>query len=474
MKDKVLATIKSNNMLKKGDKVIVGLSGGADSVALLCVLQSLEKELGITLSAIHVNHCLRGEESDRDERFCAELCSEKGISFTAVRVDVNSYCDRHKTGTEEGARALRYSVFEQADPAAKIATAHTLSDNAETVIMNLARGTALDGLCGIPPVRGRIIRPIIDCSRADVEKFLAEIGQDFVTDSTNLTDDYNRNRVRHNIIPLLKQLNPELERSVKKSCDALRKDRALLELMAENAMKAARLPEKAASPRLGRLNTLCDRRESFSADLLISQPQPVRMRIYKALLESFSLRFDSARLERIDSLLQSEGGVYSLSGSAFIKKDGERLFVERKAAACPTEPVAVDIKRELPFEMKIYGGVLKVRALDKAEIKLFVNNRSFQFKNSIDCDKINSTILIRPRKQGERIALIGRKCTQTFKNLFNAAGLSSAERDSLLVCESGGDAVWLEGFGACEGVCLTPLTENAIIFEISEEKQHEK
>ena len=214
MKDKVLSTIKANEMIKQGDRVIVGLSGGADSVALLCVLLELKDELGITLSAVHINHCLRGAESDSDELFCQKLCAEKEIDFTAHRIDVKSYCEQNKIGTEEGARALRYSIFEAADPTAKIATAHTLSDNVETVIMNLARGSALDGLCGIPPVRGRIIRPIIDCSRSDVEAFLAKLGQSYVTDSTNLTDDYSRNRVRHNVIPILKQLNPELERSV--------------------------------------------------------------------------------------------------------------------------------------------------------------------------------------------------------------------------------------------------------------------
>lgn len=474
MKDKVLATIKSNNMLQKGDRVIVGLSGGADSVALLCVLLELREELGITVSAIHVNHCLRGEESDRDERFCEGLCARKQVAFKAVRVDVNSYCATHKTGTEEGARALRYGVFEQSDTEAKIATAHTLSDNAETVIMNLARGSALDGLCGIPPVRGRIIRPIIDCSRADVEKFLAELGQDYVTDSTNMTDDYNRNRVRHNIIPLLKELNPEFERSVKKSCDTLRKDRALLDSTAADALNAARISDKSVRRGFGRLKNLADKSESFSAEVIAKQPQPVRMRIYKSLLEDFSLSVDSARLERTDSLVKSEKGVYPLSRSVFLKKEGEKLIMQQKSEPCPIETVRLEIGGRLPFELNIYGGRLKIRSLNEKEIKLFVNNRGSRFKNAIDCDKIDSTILIRPRKQGDRIALSGRKCRQTFKNLFNSAGLSSAERDSLIVCESGGETVWLEGFGVCESAKLTPLTENAIIIDISEEDQHEK
>lgn len=474
MKDKVLATVKLNKMLRQGDRVIIGLSGGADSVALLCVLLKLKDELGITISAVHVNHCLRGEESDRDELFCKNLCENNGIPFKSVRVDVNSYCEQRKLGTEEGARELRYKIFEQCDSLAKIATAHTLSDNAETVIMNLARGSALDGLCGIPPVRGRIIRPIIDCSRADVENFLADIGQNFVTDSTNLTDDYNRNRVRHNIIPILKQLNPEFERSVKKSCDALRKDRELLDSLANDTLKAALLPEKTALQDESRLKIFRDERESFSVDIVSAQPQPVRMRIYKALLERFSLGIDSERLKRIDSLVQSRKGIYPLNRDISLMIDGEKLLMEKRASAHRIEPIRLDLERQLPFKMKIYGATLTIRTLKRTEIKFFVNNGGFQFKNAIDCDRINSTILLRPRKQGDRIALVGRKCTQTFKNLLNSQGLSLAARDSLIVCESGGKTVWLENFGVCEAACITPLTQNAIIFEISEEKQHEK
>ncbi|MBP1577665.1 MAG: tRNA lysidine(34) synthetase TilS, partial [Oscillospiraceae bacterium] len=332
MKDKVLATIKANQMLKQGDRVIVGLSGGADSVALLCVLLQLKDELGITLSAVHVNHCLRGEESDRDELFCQKLCAEKGINFTAHRINVKSYCEQHKVGTEEGARALRYSIFEESDPTAKIATAHTLSDNAETVIMNLARGSALDGLCGIPPVRGRIIRPIIDCSRSDVEEFLAKLGQSYVTDSTNLTDDYSRNRVRHNVIPILKQLNPELERSVKRSCDALREDRMLLDSMAQKAIEAAALPEKAAPKGFDRLKTLFDERKTLSIEMVKAQPQPIRMRIYKILLNQFSQSCDAARLTQIDELVQSGEGVYPLGKAVSLSCNGGKLYIERKAA----------------------------------------------------------------------------------------------------------------------------------------------
>ena len=184
-------------MLSSGDQVTVGLSGGADSVALLCVLKELENDLDIKISACHINHCLRGEESDRDQKFCEQLCLKLDVPFSSIAVDVTGYCRKNKVSTEEGARILRYNALLDVCKGNKLATAHTLSDNAETVIINMVRGSALDGLCGIPPVRGNIIRPLIGCSRAEVESYLDALGQQYVTDSSNLTDDYRRNKMSY-------------------------------------------------------------------------------------------------------------------------------------------------------------------------------------------------------------------------------------------------------------------------------------
>ncbi|MBP1577982.1 MAG: hypothetical protein J6C75_05835, partial [Oscillospiraceae bacterium] len=251
---------------------------------------------------------------------------------------------------------------------------------------------------------------------------------------------------------------------------ALREDRLLLDSMAQKAIEAAALPEKAAPRGFDRLKTLFDERKTLSIEMVKAQPQPIRMRIYKSLLSEFSQSCDAARLAQIDELVQSGEGAYPLGKAVSLNCNGKKLYIERKAAAAPIEPVQINLDDEnLPFEMKMHGGTLRIRHLKQTEIKFFVNNRSLQFKNAIDCDKISNTVLLRPRKQGERIALLGRKCTQTFKNLLNSAGLSQAARDSLTVCESGGKTIWLEGFGACETAKLTAETKKAIIFEISED-----
>ena len=184
---KVERTIRKFHMAVKGERLLVGLSGGADSAALLLCLN----ELGYDVSACHVNHCIRGEEADRDQHFCERLCEGLGIGITVRRVDVPAYCRANPVSEEEGARLLRYNALQEIS-ADKICTAHNLDDCLETTLFNLARGSGLKGIASIPPVRGNIIRPLIECSREEIEAYLAERGQNFVTDSTNLLDEYSR------------------------------------------------------------------------------------------------------------------------------------------------------------------------------------------------------------------------------------------------------------------------------------------
>ena len=184
MLETVKRTIAAHAMLAPGEPVLAALSGGADSVALLCVL----RELGYPVRAFHLNHCLRGAESDRDEAFCRALCARLGVELTVGRVDVAAAAREQGRGVEETARRIRYARLQQAAQGQKIATAHTADDNLETVLFHLVRGTGPKGLAGIPPVRGQVIRPLLDVGRAQIEAYLAAIGQEYVTDSSN-TDE---------------------------------------------------------------------------------------------------------------------------------------------------------------------------------------------------------------------------------------------------------------------------------------------
>lgn len=204
---KIQDFIRKNQLLRPDGKYLVALSGGADSVALLLTLH----ELGYQTEACHCNFHLRGEESDRDELFCVHLCQQLGIPLHRIHFDTHTYAELHKESIELAARNLRYNYFEQLRKdveADGICVAHHQDDSVETVLINLIRGTGLQGLTGISPKNGFILRPLLCIDRKAILEFLAERNQEYVTDSTNLVDDVVRNKIRLNIIPMLKEINP--------------------------------------------------------------------------------------------------------------------------------------------------------------------------------------------------------------------------------------------------------------------------
>lgn len=222
MLDKLLSLLRRYVMLAPGDRVVCAVSGGADSVALLFAMHLLKEKLGIELSAAHYNHGLRGEESNRDEAFVKQLCSRLDVPLFLGSGSVKA----GKKGLEAAARDARYAFF--ATLPGKIATAHTADDNAETVLLHLIRGTGLKGLGAIAPVRGAFIRPMLTVTRDEVLRFLEEYHLRFVTDSSNETDAFLRNRIRHHVMPLLKQENPRLSENLSSMALRLREDEAAL------------------------------------------------------------------------------------------------------------------------------------------------------------------------------------------------------------------------------------------------------
>jgi tRNA(Ile)-lysidine synthase len=218
MKQKIIAFVKRHKMIEKNDHVIVGCSGGADSVCLLRVLHACREELGFSLSAVHVEHGIRGDESRRDVAFTEELCRLLEIPLAVCPVDAPSYAAAHNMGLEEAARVLRYEAFRQQakelrGAGVKIALAHHMEDNAETMLFQLARGSGLAGLCGIPRVRREAdicyIRPLLCVTREEIEAYLDELGQPYCTDRTNLDETYARNRIRRSILPQLTAVNAQ-------------------------------------------------------------------------------------------------------------------------------------------------------------------------------------------------------------------------------------------------------------------------
>lgn len=332
--DRLLAKMREANekfaLFSADDRVLVGFSGGADSLALLDALHRL---LGENVYAFHVNHMLRGSEADEDELFCRRFCEEKGIPFRSERIDVAALArELHGGGAiEETARDARYAALMRESErvgARKIALAHTASDNTETVVFNLARGTALAGLRGIPPKRphgeAEIIRPLIRCTREETESYCDESGLAYRTDSTNADVHYKRNFIRKKIIPLICELNPALHRRVGAMCEALRTDEDFIRGEAYRFLDENTVAESGG----------------VSADALRSLHRAVRTRVLSAMFERESgASLEEKHFADIEKLLCGKSGTKIIlpGRTVAVIKDGALCFLSEKRLAEESE-----------------------------------------------------------------------------------------------------------------------------------------
>lgn len=430
MLQSVLTAIESFSLLSS-DNITVALSGGADSVALLHALCTLRDRLGLNISAAHLNHMIRGEEALRDESFVKQLCRDMDVPLICESVDVPLYAKEHRLSTETAAREVRYAFFERVNKGV-VATAHTASDNLETVLFNLARGTGLNGLCGIPPKRGIYIRPLILVTRQEVEDYCAKNGLSYVTDSTNLSDDYTRNRIRHTVIPVLKSVNASAEKAAARAVISLREDEELLSSLADSYIDK--------NCENGYLN--------IKADV---SPAVLKRAIKKyAECNVTGLFLDSNHINSIYSLCLN-GGRTSLPCDTSATIENGKLFIGESPenGKKPSFKVITEIKDNTFFE----NG-------EK------VNN--LLLNNSIDCDKIVGELILRTRLPGDSIRLAGRGCTKTLKKLMNELKIAKNLRDSIPVLADDGGVVWVYGAGTANRCAVNEKTEKVMIITVSD------
>ncbi len=421
-------------LLPKDGLILCAVSGGADSMYLLCCL----REMGFPVAAAHFNHGLRGEESDRDEAFVRSFCGENDIPFLSEKGDVPAFAAREKLGREEAARALRYAFLERAADAlgaAVIATAHTADDNAETMLLHLARGSGLKGLGGIPPVRGRIVRPMLGVTAREVRDWLDRRGIPHVEDSSNRSDDYARNRVRHEAVPALETVNPAFVLAAGRTAALLRADEAFLRDLAETFLR-----EHADE-------------SGVDAGALLAQPWPVASRAVR-LLAGWDLS-----AEHVGAILKiaGDGGQTDVPGMRVAKAGDRLLFGVRRAPVLPERTVTVPGETAVP-EAGVTVRAVKFTACTEVVHKSY-NIFFFQ------CENICGSITVAGRKPGDAMRPAGRGCTKTLKQLFAEAGIPPWERDAVPVLRDGAGVLAVMGLGQAERAAARPGDREIIKIE---------
>ena len=453
LEQKALCALRQYSLFSQGDRIAVGVSGGADSVALLRFLAALRPQFGWDLVVCHIHHGLRGAEADRDECFVRALAEQLGLPCAVSRIDAAALALRDHISVEEAGRTARYAFFAQtAGEGGRIATAHTLDDSIETVLMNLVRGTGLRGLCGIPRIRGNIVRPLLDCTRAEVEDYLGALGQPYCTDSTNLTDDYTRNRIRHDILPRLCALNPNFPGAMARMLPRLAAQQALTDCLAAQSAQ--------------QLHAACG---GLSRQGLSALPEPGCDRLLLRLLEQNRLPVSAAAVERMTETLRTGGKLDLAARSWFFVAQGD-LAAVIYAPPGGIPPVPVPLPQEetpviLPFSPQ---KSLKLTLCNK-----IVANTSEKFnisllKYAIDCDKIKRYSFMRTRRPGDTF-IVGKK-QLSLGEAWAAAGIPALLRPALMVLADEQGVLWAEGIGSSSRAAVTENTKQYVIIECQEEK----
>lgn len=445
--EQLTSRIKSTHLLDYASCITMALSGGADSVALLLLLRELQSEYGFALSAVHVHHGIRGAEADRDADFCAQICEKYGIPFQLVRVDVPTFAKEQHHSLETAARILRYEALEKAAPQGLIATAHHAGDQAETMLFHLVRGSGLRGLCGIPPKRGRIIRPLLEIPKENLLAYLNECGQDFVTDSTNLQTDASRNLLRHEVMPLLQNENPQSIPHMARTAALLAEDEALLTAQAQAAFNACLVRDFA---------------DGTAFSWLTDYPRPIRMRVYRqAMWGIHDPSYD--KLRAIDDILLAGTGKTEITTDCFVQVcRGVLYFVRHAKPPCDDLCVPLDFPAADAYSLFPNKSCrVEMIAADGLSPKIHNSFTKFTF----DYDKIIGTPCFRQWKASDRITLPARTFSSSLKACIQAA-VPAPERRCLYVLYDDLGCIFCEDVGIAARVKPDAETSRCLRIQI--------
>ena len=446
IEQKVIRFIKDYDLISSGDKVLIALSGGPDSVFLLRFFNKYKKKYKIKIEAIHINHLLRGKDSDRDEQFSKAICDELKIPIHIFSKDVKLEAKKEKSSLEVAGRKIRYKYFDKVlnkTKYSKLATAHNADDNAETVLLNLIKGTGIKGLSGIPLKRDKIIRPILCLSKREILHYLEKNKFEYRIDQSNLSNEYERNFLRNDIIPLIqKNLNPAFNNSVlNSSVNFQRFNLFINDLLSELRSKL-----------------------KFKENNFISIPNKVLVQTDKFLIsqlikisvdEKFNVQLESDDISKIISLVKKQSGKSEeLSSKLIAIREREKIVISKRINSSEK----FEAKMKIGESIKIDDKTFSIFEVKKDSIKLG-KSKNIEF---ISADKLKGYFLIRNWNTGDKFKPIGMKGTKKISDYLNDIKIDTNKKKKQLVLINNKKIVWVIGNRLDDEYKITPKTKKAL------------
>ncbi|MBE5958119.1 MAG: tRNA lysidine(34) synthetase TilS [Lachnospiraceae bacterium] len=458
MEKKVLDFINENRMIEQGDGIVVGVSGGADSVCLLTMLCKLRDFFNLKLYAVHVNHHIRGEEADEDQAYVVRLCDKMGVECICRDIDAAKLSKEWKCSEEEAGRNARYNIFREVKKdrgADCIAVAHNLNDVSETILFNLFRGTGIGGLCGIKPKRDEIIRPILCLTRDEIESYLENEGINYRTDSTNLSNDYSRNKLRNIVIPYVKEnLNKAADINIAKT--------------GESMLEIEDYLQKQTEATFSKYVSKTGERYVISTDI-ITEHSAMTKRVIRMVIQGIAGKLKditSLHIRLACKLFWAETGASIDLPYGIVVKKGYKtveFFQRNNEEELKSEP---DIN-EIIFEN---GNIIDNETVKVAKVNTIGENmETFEqnipdliYTKWIDCDKIKGALTVRKRQTGDYITIDLDGNTKKLKDYFINEKIPREERDNILLVADGSHIVWVVGYRLSSYYKVTEKTVNCL------------
>ena len=467
MKDKVMEVIERYKLIEEKDNILIGLSGGPDSMALLYVLLEIKEDIDFNVLVAHVNHGVRGKEALEDEIFVKNLAKKLNLPYYSTRVNMDEYARKHKISSEEAGRILRYGFFRKVLASVgggKIAVAHNKNDQAETLLMRFFRGTGIDGLKGMEYISGDIIRPILGIDRQEIERYLAERNIETRLDRTNLEPIYSRNRIRLELIPYIeKYYNPNIIDALWRTSMIAAIDSHFLEEYSENTFNRL-IKEKKAN------------RLVIDGNLFLEEHRSIQQRVIRKGLFHINGDLQGITNKHISDVLtlfveKGTGREIDLPNNIIAKTSYDDFIIEKKKEVDNSHFLykinVEDIKGEGIIK---HGFSFKLLPIDKVK-----TNWKDKFIKYFDYDKIIGGLYIRNRRPGDRFVPYGMKGSKKIKDYFIDEKIPKEERDRIPLITDDKNILWVVGYRSSDLYKITEDTKNVLIvqflkYEVEEDK----